>query len=143
MSSSTRFVGISAFAYAIDFANWILKLKLPNALSHLVAEFPNPRVSSVMEACDAVCKLPYLESLFVQHRFTSTRESPGRCFDLCFISELLAVLMGTRKEDRIVSFLFESKGTELEWTLGYYLKHHISKRVTDQSGDIVKHSDEL
>jgi hypothetical protein len=125
MTRNTKFIGISAFAYAIDFAHWILKLNVPHAISDFVAEFPNPKVSSIRGACDSICKLPHLESLFMQHRFTSVRESPGRCFDVCFIAEVVAVLLGSRMDDRIIYFVFEAKGTELEWTLGYYLKHHM------------------
>ena len=117
----------------MDFAQWILKLKLPGALSDFVAEFPNPRVSSMRLACDAICDLPNLEALFRQHRFTSIREAPGRCFDVCFIAELVAALFEDRGDDRKVFFIYESKGNDLEWTLGYYLKHHISEAYRDQS----------
>ena len=127
MSTNEKFIGISAFAYTIDFAHWILKMKLPHALSNFVSEFPNPKVSSIREACDLVCTLPFLESLFMHHRFTSNREASGRCFDLCFIAETLAFILGSRMDDRVVDFVFEAKGNELEWTLGYYLKHHVSE----------------
>jgi hypothetical protein len=121
-----KFVGISAFAYALDFALWILKIQLPYVLSDFVTEFPTPSVSALRGACDAICGLPYLESLFQQHRFTSTRESSRRCFDVCFISELLANILGNKMDDRIVYFVIESKGVDLEWTLGFYLKHHVA-----------------
>ena len=110
----------------MDFANWILKLRLPDALTDFVIEFPNPSLKSIQGACDAVCQMPFLDSLFKQHKFTSSRESEGRCFDICYISELLAVLLGDRGENRIMYFLTEANGAELEWTLGYYLKRHFS-----------------
>jgi hypothetical protein len=118
----------------MDFAHWILKLKLPGALSLFVEEFPNPSFDAIRSACDAICGLPNLQALFRQHRFTSEREAPGRCFDVCFISELLANLMDGRAEERSVHFVHESKGKELEWTLGYYLKHHVSETIPSIQG---------
>ena len=109
----------------MDFTEWILKLKLPHALNDFVAEFPNPTVTSIRQACDAICSLPHLEYLFQQHRFTSSRESSGRCYDCAFIAETLALILGDRMDERIVFFVFEAGGIELEWTLGYYLKHHV------------------
>jgi hypothetical protein len=112
----------------MDFANWLLQLRLPDALTDFVIEFPNPSLKSIQGACDAVCQIPLLESLFAQHIFTSSRESEGRCFDICYISELLHVLLGERGNERIVYFLTQANGTELEWTLGYYLKRHFSPK---------------
>lgn len=129
----------------MDFAKWLMKIKLPNALSDYVVEFPNPSVTSMRKACDTICSLPLLESLYRQHPFTSSKEAEGRCFDVCYIAEVLAALLDERHEERVMFFLFESRGAELEWTLGYYLKHHLtSVSPMPVSGDVDEaHGQEL
>ena len=126
LDSVERFVGISAFVYAMDFARWLMQQKFASVKSNFVLQFPNPSIASMRLACDSVCSLPLLESLFQQHPYTSSREASGRCFDVCYIAEILSLLLNGRHEERIVHFLFEARGSELEWTLGYYLKHHIT-----------------
>jgi hypothetical protein len=125
-----KFIGISAFVYAMDFAKWLLKLKLPSVYSKFVAEFPSPSIKSIMGACDYVCGLPLLDSLFRQHAFTTDKEVKSRCFDVCYIAEILSLIFPDRHEERLIHFLLESRGYEVEWTLGYYLKHHINSNQT-------------
>lgn len=120
--SPTRFVGISAFVYAMDFAFWIMKLKFRSALSSFVLEYPNPSIEAMRDACDVVCSLPLLESLFQQHAFTTSRESSTRCFDVCAISQLIEELFGKVDSFPSIAFIRTSEeGHELEWTLGFYL----------------------
>jgi hypothetical protein len=113
----------------MDFAKWLMKLKLPNALSAYVLEFPNPSVASMRLACDSICELPLLESLFRQHPFTSSKESEDRCFHVCYIAEILASLLDDRDSERVVSFLFDAQGVELEWTLGFYLSNFLGSKI--------------
>jgi hypothetical protein len=121
---NSRFVGISACVYAMDFAYWIMSLKTESALSRFVHEYPNPSIEAMREACDTVCSLPFLGSLFLQHPLTSSREAPTRCFDVCAITEILDELFPTANSKPRISFIKHYNGVELEWTLGFYLKTH-------------------
>ena len=105
--SQNRFVGISAFVYAMDFARWVLELKLPGANSRFVDEFPSPSKDAMRYASDAICSLPLLEPLYAQHPFTSEREAKGRCFDVCYITEIIALIFSNDSDDRLVDFLIE------------------------------------
>lgn len=102
-----KFVGISAFVYVMDFARWLLALKMPGAKSNFVAQFPSPSLSEMNEACEMVCKLTLMETLFSQHAFTSKREAKGRCFDVCYVSEVLSLILNEMQTDRLVHFLLE------------------------------------
>ena len=102
-----RFIGISAFVYSMDFARWLMQLKPPATFSSFVQEFPSPSITSMKAACDSICGLPYLESLYQEHLFTSITEAPGRCFDVCYVSEILSLLLVGRHDERIVNFLLE------------------------------------
>jgi len=102
-----KFVGISAFAYAMDFAYWVMSMKTPTALSAFSLEYPSPSVTSMRSACDIICSYPYLDALFRQHQFTTSREVPERCFNICYVSEVLSLLLESRINERIVHFLVQ------------------------------------
>ena len=103
----SKFVGISAFAYSMDFAHWVMSMKTPTALSTFSLEYPSPSVSSMRDACDVICSYPLLDALFRQHQFTTAREVPERCFNICYVSEVLSTLLESRINERIVHFLLQ------------------------------------
>ncbi len=103
----TKFVGISAFAYSMDFAHWVMSMKTPTALSTFSLEYPSPSIASMRDACDIICSYPLLDALFRQHQFTTSREVPERCFNICYVSEVLSLLLESRINERIVHFLVE------------------------------------
>jgi hypothetical protein len=107
ISALKKFVGISAFVYSMDFAAWLMKMKTPYALLPFSLEYPTPSINSMRQACDTICAFPYLDALFRQHRFTTDKEVSGRCFDVCYVSEVLGILFEGRESERIVSFLLE------------------------------------
>ena len=107
VKSVSKFVGISGFVYVMDFARWILAMKLPGAYTEFVAQFPSPSISAMREACDLICAMPMLESLFSQHPYSSTSEVKGRCFDICYVSEVLSIIFDGINADRLVHFLLE------------------------------------
>jgi len=107
LSNVKKFVGISAFVYSMEFAHWLMSMKTPYALLPFSLEFPTPSIKSMRQACDTICSFPYLDALFRQHRFTTEKEVTGRCFDVCYISEVLAILLDGKESERIISFLLE------------------------------------
>jgi hypothetical protein len=127
----------------MDFAAWIMKLKTLPALSRFVHEYPNPSLDAMREACDTICSLPFLESLFQQHVLTSAREAPTRCFDVCAITEIIDELFSDKGLIPNVSFLKNYDGRELEWTLGFYLSTHARITVSSDSHglDLTHHSE--
>lgn len=102
-----KFVAISAFAYAMDFANWLMSMKTPTATAPFSSDYPSPTIAAMQDVCDTICSYPLLDALFRQHRFTTSREVPERCFHVCFISEVLSILFESRMNDRIVNFLVQ------------------------------------
>ena len=116
---SREYVAISAFVYSLDFADFILEQS--EALL-FKSEYPTPSVLAVREACEAVCLKEVDIPLFTKHPMTNSIEAHGRCFDVCFVAELMTSF-GLGEEERRVSFLKDFDGKEVEWTLGYYLTH--------------------
>ena len=105
--TASKFVGISGFAYVMDFARWVLSLKLPGAYSDFLAQFPSPSISAMRDACDQICILPLLQDLFAQHPFTSKNEVTGRCFDICYVSEVASFIFDGLNTDQLLHFLLE------------------------------------
>ena len=102
-----KFVAISAFAYAMDFAHWLMAMKTATAIASFSSEYPSPTITSMQEVCDTICSYPLLDALFRQHRFTTSREVPERCFHVCYVSEVLSILLESRVNDTIVNFLVQ------------------------------------
>lgn len=48
-----------------------------------------------------------MENLFTQHAYTTAREAPRRCFDVCYVSVILEVLFGEDMHHGKVHFLAE------------------------------------
>lgn len=122
-----KLAGISGFIYAMDFANWLMRQKYPTIINEFVTQFPNPSITSMKEACEYVCSLPLLGALFEKHLFTTIHEAEGRCFDVCYVAELLSLLFDEVGYNRAVHFLLEARGNQIQWTLGFYLKHHAAR----------------
>ena len=117
---SQKFLGISAFVYSLDFASWLLEMRNENL--EFTKQYPQPSVSAIRGACNLICSLPVDTELFTRHKMTNEVEAQGRCFDICYVAELLESF-GFSDDDRRVSFVLEIQGKEIEWTLGYYLTH--------------------
>ncbi len=124
-----QYVGISAFVYSMDFARWLMNLKAPPESTRFLLEFPSPSPQAASEACSFVCKVGNLTSLFAQHEYTTHREAPGRCFDVCYVSIIMHALLDDRDQTDMISFLAEARGTELEWTLGFYLRKKVPEHI--------------
>lgn len=101
-----KYVGISAFVYSMDFARWLMTLKSPDS-NRFLLEFPSPSTQSSREACLFVCKVGNLTSLFAQHIYTSHREAPGRCFDVCYVSVIMQKLLNDHEQTDQISFMAE------------------------------------
>lgn len=114
------FLGISAFVYSLDFASWLLRLREDDI--DFVAQYPKPSISAIRGACHLICSLPVDTELYTRHKMTNAVEAQGRCFDICYVAELLESF-GFDEDERRVSFVLEIGGKEIEWTLGYYLTH--------------------
>lgn len=124
-----KLAAISGFIYAMDFAYWLMRQTYPTIINEFVTQFPNPSITSMKEACEYVCSLPLLGALFEKHSFTTMYEAEGRCFDVCYVAELLSLLFDEVRYNRAVHFLLEARGNQIEWTLGFYLKHYAARAL--------------
>ena len=107
LSRVERFVAISAFAYTMDFANWIMSMKTSTSLSSFCLDYPSPSISSIQYVCDEICSYPLLDALFRQHRFTTAKEVNERCFSICYVAEVLSILFESRVNQNFIRFLVE------------------------------------
>jgi len=126
---SQKFLGISAFVYSLDFASWLLGKN--STRSVFVQQYPDPSISAIREACHSVCALEVDTALFTQHRLTNAREADGRCFDICYVAELLTSF-GLGDEESRVRFMLEVGGNEIEWTQGYYLANLTKQKSNEE-----------
>ena len=119
------FYGVSAFAYSLDFAFWLVNNKSDSRYAAFLGEYPAPSVAVLRDLCGALCAEALDVALFTQHPRTNAREAEGRCFDVCYVAELLAAF-GVQDHERRITFAIAVEDREIEWTLGYYLTHVVS-----------------
>jgi hypothetical protein len=122
------FYGVSAFAYSLDFAYWLFTAGDGDAPHHdpriqaFLAEYPRPSLQTIRGLCSALCSQPFDLDLFTRHVRTNAKEATGRCFDVCYVAELLHAF-GVQDNERRITFAISVQDREIEWTLGYYLTH--------------------
>lgn len=101
-----KYVAISAFVYSMDFARWLMSLSPPES-TRFLAEFPSPSLAASREACSFVCSQANLEGVFIQHGYTTEREAGGRCFDVCYVSVVMELLLGENAGEGVVYYIAE------------------------------------
>ena len=128
LGNSHEFIAISAFVYSLDFGRWLLTFE---EAPLFYDQYPRPSVNAVREACDAVCSKELDVNLFQKHYLTNAVEATGRCFDICFVAELMTSF-GLGEDERRVNFVKDLNGKEVEWTLGYYITHILRYETSNE-----------
>lgn len=138
-----QFLGISLYYYAMDAVRKVAKKFLqfrsdaPDSVKQFLSEWPRPSVAAMVGTVDVFCDTKWSEvNKKWKHDETPDAEAwSGRCFETNYIVSLISSGFAI-ENDRGVTFMRDIDGTEVEWTLGAFLKentHHTSEQ--DQPED--------